>query len=172
AECRAPAHPGRAGSLLPLLPGMELDTNALGTPPADFSDALYLATVCDDGPFPWSPTTALADRPAAIQAALAALPAGSLGPFGKWAATLGNAGVCAGWPTASIDITAPAGPMPDVPVLGFSGGLDLRTPTAGAVSVLAQFPQGHLVVVPGVGHSRLTSDPSNRPRKTPRASTL
>src|SRR5262249_57166293 len=88
AELPAAFHAARAGLLLPLLHAMELDTNVLGNTPADFSDALYLATVCDDGPFPWSPTTALADRPAAIQAALAALPAGSLGPFGKWAATL------------------------------------------------------------------------------------
>jgi hypothetical protein len=39
-----------------------------------------------------------------------------------------------------------------------SGGLDLRTPTAGAASVVARFPQGRLLVVPGVGHSTVTAD--------------
>ena len=53
-----------------------------------------------------------------------------------------------------------AGPLPDVPILAVSGGLDLRTPTAGAASVVARFPQGHLLLVPGVGHSVLTADPS------------
>src|SRR5581483_12272957 len=41
-----------------------------------------------------------------------------------------------------------------------SGGFDMRTPTAGAQSVLSQFPQGTLVVVPGVGHSVTLADPS------------
>jgi pimeloyl-ACP methyl ester carboxylesterase len=160
AELPAAFHAARMGDMLPLLHATELDTDVLGNTPADFSNALYIATVCDDGPFPWSATTTLADRPAAIDAALAALPAGSLGPFGTWAASLGDADVCAGWPTATSDIAGPAGPLPDVPVLGFSGGLDLRTPTSGATAVLSQFPHGHLVVVPGVGHSVLTSDQS------------
>jgi pimeloyl-ACP methyl ester carboxylesterase len=160
AELPAAFHAARGGDLLPLLHAMLLDTGELGTGPADFSEALYVATVCDDGPFPWSLTTAPSDRPAAIKAALAALPPGSLGPFGMWAASLGNAGTCAGWPTPTTDISTPAGPLPNVPVLGFSGGLDLRTPTAGATELMAQFPQGHLVVVPGVGHSVLTADPS------------
>jgi len=45
-----------------------------------------------------------------------------------------------------------------VPVLALSGGFDLRTPTAGATSVVARFPQGKLLIVPGVGHSTLTAD--------------
>jgi pimeloyl-ACP methyl ester carboxylesterase len=160
AELPAAFHAARAGELMPLFHVMTLDVGELGSSPADFSDALYVATVCDDGPFPWSPTTAPSDRAAAIKSALAALPPGSFGPFGMWAASLGNAGTCAGWPTPTSDISSPAGPLPDVPVLGFSGGLDLRTPTVGATAVMAQFPQGHLVVVPGVGHSVLTADPS------------
>jgi hypothetical protein len=43
-------------------------------------------------------------------------------------------------------------------MLAISGGFDLRTPTANAVSVVARFPQGRLLVVPGVGHSTLTAD--------------
>jgi pimeloyl-ACP methyl ester carboxylesterase len=160
AELPAAFHAARGGDLLPLLHAMLLDTGELGTGPADFSEALYVATVCDDGPFPWTAATPQSDRPAAVKAAIAALPPGSLGPFGAWAAALGNAETCAGWPTPTSDISTPPGPLPNVPVLGFSGNLDLRTPTAGATALMAQFPQGHLVVVPGVGHSVLTADPS------------
>ncbi len=52
------------------------------------------------------------------------------------------------------------GPLPNVPVLALSGGFDMRTPTAGAQSVIAQFPQGKLLVVPGIGHSVTSADPS------------
>jgi hypothetical protein len=47
-----------------------------------------------------------------------------------------------------------------VPVLALSGGFDLRTPTAGAQAVVSAFPQGQLLVVPGVGHSVVSSDVS------------
>ena len=43
-------------------------------------------------------------------------------------------------------------------MLALTGGYDMRTPTAGAVAVAAQFPQGHVVVVPGVGHDAFDSD--------------
>jgi hypothetical protein len=43
-------------------------------------------------------------------------------------------------------------------MLAVNGGYDLRTPTANAVAVASQFPQGKLLVVPGVGHSVLTAD--------------
>jgi pimeloyl-ACP methyl ester carboxylesterase len=162
AELPAAFHAARTGDMRPILHALTLDVSELGSTPADFSEALYVATVCDDGPFPWSPTTAPSDRLPVIKQAIAALPPGSLGPFGTWAASLGSAETCAGWPTPTPthDITAPAGPLPNVPVIGFSGNLDLRTPTAGATQLMAQFPQGHLVVVPGVGHSVLTADPS------------
>jgi pimeloyl-ACP methyl ester carboxylesterase len=160
AELPAAFHAARGGDIRPLLHALLLDVGELGSGPADFSEALYVATVCDDGPFPWSPASPPSARPALVRAAIAALPPGSLGPFGTWAAALGNAETCAGWPTPTSDLAAPAGPLPNVPVLAFSGNLDLRTPTAGASGLMAQFPQGHLVVVPGVGHSVLTADPS------------
>jgi len=128
--------------------------------PAAISPALYLATTCHDGPFPWQPDTPAADRPGVLQAALAAGPTGLLGPFGPWALTLGTASSCLGWPTPTAGATVAPGPLPDVPVLALSGGLDLRTPTSWAASVIGQFPQGHLLVVGGVGHSVLTTDPS------------
>jgi pimeloyl-ACP methyl ester carboxylesterase len=124
----------------------------------DLSFALYAATVCRDGPFPWAPDTPVAARAALEQAALAALPPGSLGPFGPWAAQVGNADFCLGWPSPSGGAALASGPLPNVPMLAVSGGFDLRTPTANAVSVVARFPQGRLLVVPGVGHSTLTAD--------------
>jgi len=47
-----------------------------------------------------------------------------------------------------------------VPLLAVSGGFDMRTPTVNAASIVARFPQGRLLVVPGVGHSTTTADPS------------
>jgi pimeloyl-ACP methyl ester carboxylesterase len=124
----------------------------------DLSFALYAATVCRDGPFPWAPDTPVAARAALEQAAITALPAGAFGPFGPWAAQLGNADFCLAWPSPSGGATLGAGPLPNVPMLALSGAFDLRTPTANAVSVVARFPQGRLLVVPGVGHSTLTAD--------------
>jgi pimeloyl-ACP methyl ester carboxylesterase len=146
---------GRAQALARLV---DLDTSTSQESSIDLSFALYAATVCRDGPFPWSPDTPPAARGALEQSALAALPAGSLGPFGPWAAQLGNADFCLAWPSPSGGAALGAGPLPNVPVLAVSGGFDLRTPTANAVSVVARFPQGRLLVVPGVGHSTLTAD--------------
>jgi hypothetical protein len=45
-------------------------------------------------------------------------------------------------------------------MIAVNGGFDLRTPVANAVTVVNQFPQGKLLVVPGVGHSVTTADVS------------
>jgi len=124
----------------------------------DLSFALYAATVCRDGPFPWAPDTPVGARAALEQSAIAALPPGAFGPFGVWAARFGNADFCLGWPSPSGGAALAPGPLPNVPVLAVSGGFDMRTPTAGAASVVALFPQGKLLVVPGVGHSTVTAD--------------
>ena len=119
---------------------------------------MYAATVCHDGPFPWTPDTPVAERSALEQAAIAALPPGSFGPFGTWAARFGNADFCLDWPSPAGGAALGAGPLPDVPMLAISGGFDMRTPTEGAASVVARFPQGKLLVVPGIGHSTVTAD--------------
>lgn len=126
----------------------------------DLSTALYAATVCRDGTFPWDPNTPPDQRPALLQNAIATAPAGTFGPFGSWAAQFGNADFCIGWPSPTGDAPLGVGPLPDVPMLAVSGGYDMRTPTSGAASVAARFPQGHVLVVPGVGHSTTTADPS------------
>jgi pimeloyl-ACP methyl ester carboxylesterase len=160
AELPAVVHAARLGNSLPMLRIYQLDSATSAESAADLSSALYAATDCHDGPFPWQPDTPIQDRPALVQAAIAALPAGSLGPFGAWAAGFGNASFCINWPSPAGGVVYGPGPYPDVPMLAVSGGYDMRTPTGGADSVAAQFPQGHVLVVPGVGHSVLGADGS------------
>jgi pimeloyl-ACP methyl ester carboxylesterase len=149
------------GSTQPLARLADLHDGSNAEASIDLSFALFAATVCRDGPFPWSPDTPVGARAALEQSAIAALPPGALGPFGPWAAKLGNADSCAVWPSPSGGAALGSGPLPNVPVLAVSGGFDMRTPTAGAASVVARFPQGRLLVVPGIGHSTVSADYSN-----------
>jgi hypothetical protein len=142
----------------PLLRIYDLDLRTSELSSEDLSFGLNAATNCADGHFPWSPGTDPSARQAAIDTAVAGLAPGALGPFGKWAARLGTAYFCEQWPSPSGSTPLGPGPYPNVPVLAVSGGYDLRTPTASAIAVISQFPQGRLIVVPGVGHSVLTAD--------------
>ena len=160
AELPAAVHAARLGNMAPLLRLHVLDTIASQLSAPDLSAALFAATDCRDGPFPWPASSDPAGRPALLRNAIAALPPGTFGPFGSWAAGLGNATLCDTWPTPAGGANLSIGPLPNVPVLALSGGFDMRTPTAGAQSVIAQFPQGKLVIVPGIGHSVVSTDPS------------
>lgn len=121
------------------------------------SDALFLATTCDDGPTPWAPGTAVADRSAAVDAALAAIPADQLAPFDAGGVRdFGLLDLCRAWPEAPI--VQPHGPLPAVPTLILSGDQDLRTPRAEALAVAAQLQDARVVTVPRVGHSVLGAD--------------
>jgi pimeloyl-ACP methyl ester carboxylesterase len=158
AELPAAVHAALKGSMQPLARLVDLDMSGNEEASIDLSSALYAATVCRDGPFPWTPDTPTSARPALEQSAISALPPGTFGPFGSWAAQLGNADFCLGWPSPAGGAALGSGPLPNVPVLAVSGGFDMRTPTAGATSVVARFPQGRLLVVPGIGHSTVTAD--------------
>ena len=157
AELPAVIRAARLGNVAPLLRLVELDNESSQLASIDLSFGLFAATVCRDGPFPWTPLAAPADRVSVLQQAIAAT---SFGSFGSWAAKLGNAGLCQSWPSPAGGAPLGTGPLPDVPVLAISGGFDMRTPTASAASVVARFPQGRLLVVPGVGHSVVTADAS------------
>jgi pimeloyl-ACP methyl ester carboxylesterase len=161
AELPAAVHAARRGNTQPLLRLARLHDLSTAQPAEDLSTGLYAATVCHDGPFPWDPNAPVEGRPPLYQSAVSALAPGTLGPFGKWAARFGNADFCLRWPSPAGGAPVGAGPLPDVPVLALSGGFDMRTPTANAVSVVARFPHGHLLVVPGVGHSVTTADLSS-----------
>lgn len=147
------------GDPQPLLRLVDLDQRGFESP-EDLSGGLFAATTCADGPFPWAPETPVAERPPITAAAVAATPDDAFGPFGKWAAGIGNAPFCQSWPPPAGGAALGAGPLPDVPVLAVNGGFDMRTPPPSAVSVVQRFPRGRLIVVPGVGHSVLGADPS------------
>ena len=158
AELPAAVHAARAGYARPLLRLFDLDQRTSKLETEDLSFGLNVATNCADGRFPWSPDTPIASRQAIWDAAVAAQPSGSFGPFGTWAARLGSASLCLEWPSPAGNTPLGPGPFPNVPMLAVNGGFDIRTPVANAAAIVGQFPQGHLLVVPGVGHSVLTTD--------------
>jgi pimeloyl-ACP methyl ester carboxylesterase len=119
-----------------------------------FSEPIFVATMCDDGVFPWLSSTPLAARPALLDQAVAALPATMFAPLGPWVANFGFAHRCLGWESTGLSPLAEA-PYPNVPVLIVSGDRDIRTPTANARAVAALFPQAKVLVVHGAGHSVL-----------------
>ncbi len=144
-----------AGNPVPLERLLYLDAVSNTSENADINVALFLATNCGDGPFPWQPNDAPEARQAALAAAFAALPAGSLGPFGPWAAATSSAAGCLDWPPPAGGVALGPGPLPNVPVLVLAGSRDIRTPPSGAFAIAGRFPQAHVVVVPGAGHSVL-----------------
>jgi len=158
AELPAAVRAARSGYTRPLLRLYEFDLETSTFSAVDLSFGLYAATICADGQFPWSPNTPVSDRPHVLSAAINALPAGTFGQFGIWAAQLGSAEFCKLWPSPAGRTPLGAGPLPNVPMLALSGGVDMRTPTASAVAVARLFPQGHVLVVPGVGHDVLDND--------------
>jgi pimeloyl-ACP methyl ester carboxylesterase len=158
AELPAAVHAALRRQPRALLRLVELDRESSIIPAEDLSMGLLAATVCDDGPFPWASDTAVSQRQALYNAAVAALPAGATGPFGKWAAAIGPAAFCLLWPAQPARPGVGAGPLPNVPVLALAGERDLRTPASNAAAIAARFPQGRLLTVPGVGHSVLGVD--------------
>jgi pimeloyl-ACP methyl ester carboxylesterase len=158
AELPAAVHAARAGYARPLLRLFDIDERTSMLDSADLSFGLNVATNCADGHFPWSPDTPVDARTAIWNAAVAGQPSGSFGPFGNWAARIGTASLCLEWPSPAGNTPLGVGPFPNVPVLLVNGGYDLRTPVANAAAIARQFPQSHLIVVPGVGHSVLTAD--------------
>ena len=158
AAAPAAVRAARSGNGRPLLRLWDMDIRTGKLEAEDLSFGLNAATNCADGRFPWSPGTPPSQRRAVINSAVADLPNGALGPFGDWAAQLGTAFYCEQWPSPAGNTPLGPGPLPNVPVLAVNGGFDVRTPTSNAVTVVSQFPQGRLLVVPGVGHSVLTTD--------------
>jgi hypothetical protein len=158
AEMPAAVHAAREGNAVPLLRLAQLVQESAGG--ESLATAVYVATSCDDGPFPWRPDTPLAERPALLKAALAKLPTRSFGGFGRWAAGIGNAALCLRWPVSPARPPQPAVGYPDIPVLAIGGALDLRSPTSEARPLVAHFRHGELVTVTNAGHAPLASAPS------------
>jgi len=124
------------------------------TAPGD-SDAVFVATSCEELPFPWSRTASAAQRMRQARAAIAAQPAWRFGPF-DGATALGDSlmPLCAGWPA---DPVAPAVPsaLPRVPALILSGTQDSRTPYSQARALAARLPGSRVLRVGGAGHAVL-----------------
>ena len=158
AELPAAVEAARSGHPAPLLRLQEFEH-----PPgaARGVDPVYMATVCDDGPFPWQPDTPLEARPALLSSALASLPEGAYGGFGSWASELSADSACSGWPPTALTAAAVPAAYPNIPVLAVAGDLDLRAPTFEARAVLAHFPRGRLLTVPNTGHAPLADLSSN-----------
>jgi pimeloyl-ACP methyl ester carboxylesterase len=129
----------------------------------DISEALYLATTCEESPFAWTREAGADQRQAEIIAAARALPAGSFGPFSTTAGLTASGAVpaCLGWPDASA-APAPVAALPGVRTLILDGQMDVRTPIADAQAVGASIPGAQVVEVPWTGHSTTTSDASDR----------
>src|SRR4029079_14220902 len=69
--------------------------------------------------------------------------------------------LCLRWPGAgSQPVVAAPSAHPGVPALLLQGGEDLRTPPEVSARVATELPDGHRVLVPGVGHGVITADPS------------
>ena len=147
------------GDATPLL-RLTLSAGAGSSSAGSDSDAVYLATTCEDGQVPWPSGTPLPQRHAAENAAAAAIPDGAFAPFDRASAmALGLADLCRGWPEAPIGQPQP--PLPSTPTLILSGDEDLRTPRADALALARELPGAHLVEVPDAGHGVLFSDPTD-----------
>jgi pimeloyl-ACP methyl ester carboxylesterase len=125
---------------------------------AETDEALFVATTCEEAPFPWQRNAAPSVRLAEALSFLHAQPASYFAPFdARTALQASLVEACDGWPYASAQ-PSPAGRLPNVPTLILSGAEDLRTPTSGARRVAALIPDAQLEVVPFTGHSVVGSD--------------
>src|SRR4051812_31855329 len=129
------------------------------TPATDLSAGLFVTTGCLDTPLPYSIATSPLDaRPAAAQAALAAIPPTEYTPFDPRTVQLSSyVDDCSLWPN---DLARPpfTGPLPDVPALLLGGRLDTRTPIENARATAAQLPHASVVTLRGSGHDATDSD--------------
>ncbi|HWI71909.1 MAG TPA: alpha/beta fold hydrolase [Baekduia sp.] len=125
------------------------------------SDALFLATTCEEAPFAWTRTAGVDQRYDEVTAAAKAIPKAQLGPFSPAAAVQGGPiPLCIGWPDASPAPAASA-PLPAVRTLVLDGQMDLRTPFEDAAQIAARIPGASVVQVPFTGHSTVSSDMTN-----------
>jgi pimeloyl-ACP methyl ester carboxylesterase len=122
------------------------------------SDALFLATTCEEAPFAWTRTGNAEQRYNEITAAAQQIPRAQLGPFSPTAALQGGPiPLCIGWPDASPAPT-PSAPLPAVRTLVLDGQMDLRTPYVDAAQIATRIPGAFVVQVPFTGHSTVSSD--------------
>ncbi|MCW3021243.1 MAG: alpha/beta hydrolase [Conexibacter sp.] len=149
---------GDASPVLRLSVRSEGLTTGLQSAGPDSSDALFLATTCEEAPFAWTRTAGVDQRAQEITAAANAIPSTQLGPFSPAAAVRGGPiPFCLGWPDASpAPVASPA--LPAVRTLVLDGQMDLRTPYEDAAQLSTRIPGASVVQVPFTGHSTVSSD--------------
>src|SRR4051812_33023030 len=122
------------------------------------SDALFLATTCEEAPFAWTRAAGVDQRYDEVVAAAKRIPKAQLGPFSPAAALSGGPiPLCIGWPDAAPAPVA-AAPLPPVRTLVLGGQMDLRTPFEDAAQIAQRIPGASVVKVPFTGHSTVSSD--------------
>jgi pimeloyl-ACP methyl ester carboxylesterase len=130
--------------------------------PSLFSSARY-AAICEETPLPWDATTPIAERTAEMRRRAAALGEAAFFPFDVSTAAGDEIGLCGRWPGVPAPTPPPGtrAPFPAVPTLLLQGGEDIRTPPEASARVASAIPGAQRVVVPGVGHSVFSLDPSS-----------
>jgi pimeloyl-ACP methyl ester carboxylesterase len=128
-----------------------------GVTASELSQGLHESALCVELAPPWPSTASTATRAATLARLAAAVPAARLYPFDS-ATARGNGLVqgCLDWPPTpppALPTGNISGPLPRVPVLLLAGEHDLSTPLEWAQQEAALVPDGHLLVVPGAGHS-------------------
>src|SRR4029077_12028688 len=122
------------------------------------NNALFVATSCEETPFPWQRPASASTRLSEALVSLPGLPSSAFYPFDTSPAlTSSLVPVCASWPDASA-ASSSAGALPNVPALILSRAQALRTTTSGGREVAALTPDAQLLIVPYTGHSVLGSD--------------
>jgi pimeloyl-ACP methyl ester carboxylesterase len=123
-----------------------------------FSPAEQLATVCEESTLPWPRDSLPSQRGRLAEQALGAMPDDAFAPLDRATVMAGSiVPMCKFWIAASEAPTQPPTALPDVPTLILAGLDDLRTPAEDALALARTTTQGHLLVVPDVGHSVLSS---------------
>jgi pimeloyl-ACP methyl ester carboxylesterase len=126
-----------------------------GTPPAEYSAGLHVATLCADlRSAPWGDASApLPVRDEAVARALDKISTAEAWPFEpETAVEQGIIQGCRHWPPARPNPRPPYSRL-TMPVLLINGDRDLSTPVEWAIEQAARTPRGRLVVIAGMGHS-------------------
>jgi pimeloyl-ACP methyl ester carboxylesterase len=147
------------GDVRPIL-RLEARASSGGTDDGSISAALFATTTCEEAALPWTRTDSAGTRAVKAVRAARAIPRAQLGPFDSTVALASSVlPLCVGWPNASPE-PVPQGPVPAVPTLIVSGGVDVRTPQRDARALAARIAGAQLLEVPFVGHSTIGADTS------------
>jgi pimeloyl-ACP methyl ester carboxylesterase len=127
---------------------------------SDFSDAVFAATICEEGTFPWDRAVGGRARAKQAKARVTELGDELFYPFdGSSALATEIIELCVGWPVAA-PAPAPTGPIPNIPTLVINGAADLRTPLEDANRIREFIPGAQVLQIPHTGHSAAASDDS------------